>query len=132
MEDGSPSKKNPEILATLGDLLRDSVAGDPMSGLKWTHKSIRKLSEALGRRGGPTGHATVARLLRDQHFSLRTNRKCRAGIRDPQRNCQFRYLARMRRWYLARGLPVISVDTKKKQSPASRLSSAVGHMKDSR
>ena len=115
MEDGSPSKKNPEILATLNDLLRDSVAGDPMSGLKWTHKSIRKLSEALGRRGGPTGHGTVARLLRDQHFSLRTNRKCRAGIRDPQRDRQFRYLARMRRWYLARGLPVISVDTKKKE-----------------
>jgi Rhodopirellula transposase DDE domain len=86
-----------------------------MSGLKWTHKSIRKLSEALGRRGGPTGHATVARLLRDQHFSLRTNRKCRAGIRDPQRDRQFRYLARMRRWYLACGLPVISVDTKKKE-----------------
>jgi hypothetical protein len=115
VEDGSPSKKNPEILVTLSDLLRDSVAGDPMSGLKWTHKSIRKLSEALGRRGGPTGHATVARLLRDQHFSLRTNRKCRAGIRDPQRDRQFRYLARMRRWYLARGLPVISVDTKKKE-----------------
>jgi Rhodopirellula transposase DDE domain len=112
----SPSeKKHPDILATLDELLRDSVAGDPISGLKWTHKSIRKLSKAFGRRGGPTGHATLARLLRDQRFSLRTNRKCRAGIHNPQRDRQFRYLARMRRWYLAHGLPVISVDTKKKE-----------------
>ena len=86
-----------------------------MTGLKWTHKSIRKLSAALGRRGGPTGQATVARLLRDQQFSLRTNRKSLAGTSDPERDRQFRYLRRVRRWYLTHGLPVISVDTKKKE-----------------
>jgi hypothetical protein len=57
----------------------------------------------------------VARLLQDQKFSLRTNRKRLAGTHDPQRDRQFRYLARVRRWYLSRGLPVISVDTKKKE-----------------
>jgi Rhodopirellula transposase DDE domain len=113
---GSGSKKKcPETLAALEDLLRDSVAGDPMTGLKWTHKSIRKLCAALRRRGGPTGHATVARLLRDQRFSLRTNRKCLAGTSDLERDRQFRYLTRVRRWYLTRGLPVISVDSKKKE-----------------
>jgi hypothetical protein len=113
---GSGSKKkSPEVLAALEDLLRDSVAGDPMTGLKWTHKSIRKLSAALGRRGGPTGHATVARLLRDQQFSLRTNRKSLAGTSDPERDRQFRDLRRVRRWYLTHGLPVISVDPKKKE-----------------
>src|SRR2546423_2570635 len=48
-------------------------------------------------------------------FSLRTNRKRLAGTHDPDRDRQFRYLTRMRRLYLARGLPVISVDTKKKE-----------------
>jgi len=86
-----------------------------MSGLKWTHKSIRRLAAALRKRRLPSGHGTIARLLHEQQFSLRTNRKQRAGIRDPQRDRQFRYLARVRRWYLTRGLPVISVDTKKKE-----------------
>jgi hypothetical protein len=86
-----------------------------MTGLKWTHKSIRKLSAALRRRGLPCGHGLVARLLRERQFSLRTNRKRLAGTRDPQRDRQFRYLGRVRRWYLSRGLPVISVDTKKKE-----------------
>jgi hypothetical protein len=113
---GSGSKKKrPEILTALEDLLRDAVAGDPMSGLKWTHKSIRKLCAALRKRGLPIGHGTLARLLREQHFSLRTNRKRLAGTSDPDRDRQFRYLARVRRWYLTRGLPVISVDTKKKE-----------------
>src|SRR5262249_34672238 len=59
--------------------------------------------------------ATIARLLRRRHFALRTNRKRVAGIRDLDRDQQFRYLTRLRRLYISRGLPVISVDTKKKE-----------------
>ena len=91
------------------------MAGDPISGLKWTHKSLRKLSTALRKRRLPAGHGTVARLLQERQFSLRTNRKRLARTNDPQSDRQFRYLARVRRWYLTRGLPVISVDTKKKE-----------------
>jgi Rhodopirellula transposase DDE domain len=58
---------------------------------------------------------TIARLLRQLRFSLRTNRKRVAGIRDLDRDRQFRYLTRLRRLYITRGLPVISVDTKKKE-----------------
>jgi hypothetical protein len=108
-------KKCPAVLAILEDLLRDNIAGDPLTGLRWTHKSIHKLCAALRRRGGPSGHSTVARLLREQRFPLRTNRKRLARTSDPDRDRQFRYLARVRRWYLTRGLPVISVDTKKKE-----------------
>jgi DDE family transposase len=99
----------------LEELLRDAIAGDPMSSLKWTHKSIRRLCAALRRQRLPCGHGVVARLLHDQQFSLRTNRKRLAGTHHPERDRQFRYLARVRHWYLSRGLPVISVDTKKKE-----------------
>jgi hypothetical protein len=95
-------KKCPLILVALEDLLRDSVAGDPMSGMRWTHQSIRKLCAALRQRGLPIGHGTLARLLKAQRFSLRTNRKRLAGTGDPDRDRQFRYLARVRRWYLTR------------------------------
>lgn len=95
--------------------MQDATAGDPISGLKWTHKSTRKLAAALRRQGFAIGPDTVARLLREQNFSLRTNRKRLAGTHHPERDRQFRYLARLRRLYLTKGFPVISVDTKKKE-----------------
>ena len=69
----------------------------------------------LRRRGLRVGRETLARLLRHHDYSLRTNRKRLAGTHHPDRDRQFRYLTRIRRWYLTRGLPVISVDTKKKE-----------------
>jgi len=95
-------------------LLEDTVAGDPVSGLKWTHRSLRKLQKALRRRGIRLARGTIARLLRGLGFSLRTCRKQKAGVRDADRNRQFHHIARMRKLYLAKGLPVISVDTMKK------------------
>ena len=91
------------------------MAGDPISGLKWTHRSLRKLQKVLRRRGQRLALSTIARLLDDRGFSLRTCRKQQAGIQDPQRDRQFRHIARLRKLYLAKRLPVISVDTKKKE-----------------
>jgi hypothetical protein len=108
-------KKSPEILNALEELLKDTVAGDPISGLKWTYRSLRKLQKALRRRGIRLARGTIARLLHDRGFSLRTCRKQQAGIQDPERDRQFRHIARMRKLYLGKGLPVISVDTKKKE-----------------
>jgi hypothetical protein len=96
-------------------LLQDALAGDPISGLKWTHRSLRKIQKALRRHNIRLTPPTIARLLRGLHFSLRTNRKRLAGIRDLDRDQQFRYLTRLRRLYITHGIPVISVDTKKKE-----------------
>jgi hypothetical protein len=99
----------------LQELLQDATAGDPITGLKWTHHSLRKLCKALRRRGVKLSPHTLARLLRRLRFSLRTCRKQKAGIRNRDRARQFRYLLRLRNWYVARKWPVISVDTKKKE-----------------
>jgi hypothetical protein len=99
----------------LEELLKDATAGDPMTGLKWTHRSLRKLCKALRRSRIKISPHTVARLLRVKRFSLRTCRKLRAGLRHTDRDRQFRYLVRLRRLYISRGWPVISIDTKKKE-----------------
>src|SRR5260221_8469099 len=83
--------------------------------MKWTHRSLRKLCKALRRRGVRLSPTTLTRLLRRLRFSLRTCRKQKAGIRNRHRARQFRYLLRLRNWYLTRKWPVISVDTKKKE-----------------
>jgi hypothetical protein len=96
-------------------LLQDAVAGDPVTGLKWTHKSTRRLSVALRRLGFQACPNTVARLLRAQDFALRVGRKQLAETGHRDRDRQYRYLVRLRRLYLAHGWPVISVDSKKKE-----------------
>ena len=106
------------------ELLRDATAGDPMGGLRWTHKTTRNLAAALTRRGVAVGHVTVARLLRAQKYSLRSNRKRLGGKKDPYRDRQFRLLGRRRRRFQRQGWPVISVDTKKKELVATLIPGA--------
>jgi Rhodopirellula transposase DDE domain len=96
-------------------LLHEAVAGDPMTGLKWTPKSTRRLSSALRHLGFRACPNTVARLLRARGFSLRGCRKQLAETGHCDRDRQYRYLVRLRRLYLARGWPVISADTKEKE-----------------
>ena len=96
-------------------MLADSTAGDPVSGRTWTHRSLRALQRGLKRRGFKASPTTIARLMHERDFSLRTCRKNKAGTRHKDRDRQFRYLVRLRKSYRAQGWPVISVDTKKKE-----------------
>ena len=57
----------------------------------------------------------MARLLQLKRYALRVNRKRLSRHQDPQRDQQFRYIARQRRKFQRAGLPIISVDTKKKE-----------------
>src|SRR5206468_11142117 len=89
----------PKIATALEGLLQDATAGDPVTGLKWTHRSLRNLAKALRRRGLAVSANTVGRLLRDRGFSLRTCRTRLARARDPERGRQFRYVAGLRSPY---------------------------------
>jgi hypothetical protein len=99
----------------LDQLLEDDTAGDPVHGLKWTRKTLRKLSRKLKRRGYRVGPDTVARLLRQRNYALRVNRKRLTKRHDPDRDRQMKYLARQRRTHQQAGFPVISVDAKQRE-----------------
>jgi hypothetical protein len=96
-------------------LLKDATLGDPISGLKWTHKSSRKLAKALRCKGFKASHETVRRLLETLNYSLKVNRKRLGQRHDAERNRQMRYIARKRREFLRAKKPAISVDSKKKE-----------------
>jgi hypothetical protein len=53
--------------------------------------------------------------LRMMEYSLQANRKDKEGASHTDRDRQFRYLSESAKRFLARGEPVISVDTKKKE-----------------
>lgn len=93
--------------------MEDETAGDPMSSLKWTHKSLRKLKAALALNGITISPPTISRLLQEEGYSLKVNRKRLGGEKNLDRDQQFKYIIRWRKAYLLRGWPVISVDAKK-------------------
>jgi hypothetical protein len=99
----------------LARLLKDNTAGHPITGLKWTRKTIRQLSKALRRKGLWVGRNTIRRLLKDQRYALRTNRKRLTKERNPHRDRQMQYIARQRRAFQKAGKPAISVDAKKRE-----------------
>ena len=91
------------------------TAGDPVSGLKWTHRTTAKLAEQLHGLGIDVCPQTVARLLKAMGYSLRVNHKKLAGASNPNRDQQFRHITALRERCAADRSPLISVDTKKKE-----------------
>ena len=70
---------------------------------------------ALGDFGVSVSPNTVARLLHQMGYSLRVNHKKLSTDFSPDRNDQFLYLSDLRQRFQRRGLPIISVDTKKRE-----------------
>lgn len=89
-----------------------------MTGLKWTRKTTRKVSQELKSVGITVSARTVARLLTDLDYRLRVNHKKLSrgsASKRAERNEQFEYIKAIRQSFLQSGDPVISVDTKKKE-----------------
>lgn len=105
----------PDLLQALDELVEPTTRGDPESPLRWTCKSTRHLAAELQRQGYGIGDRKVADLLHQMRYSLQANAKTIEGTHHPDRNAQFEYLNAQARAFLRRGLPVISVDTKKKE-----------------
>lgn len=107
--------KDPELVAELERLVEPMTRGDPMSPLRWTSKSTRKLAQELKEAGHPVSPQKVGQLLKKQGYSLQSNRKSLEGCKEPDRNAQFELINRRTEQFQERGQPVISVDTKKKE-----------------
>ncbi|MDP2933943.1 MAG: ISAzo13 family transposase, partial [bacterium] len=107
--------KNTTLLPTLEELVESSTRGDPETPLLYTSKSTRHLAKELRVKGQPASHELVARLLRQEHYSLQANRKTKEGKNHPDRNAQFEFINQEVKKQLRKHEPVISVDTKKKE-----------------
>lgn len=97
-------------------------AGDPMTGLFWTKKTLQKISKELAKNDIKVGKTTVAKLLKKMNYSLKCNdKKVSNGGKKLtkeeklKRDQQFKYIEKMRKMFTRNGLPQISVDTKKKE-----------------
>jgi hypothetical protein len=108
---------DPAIEANFLKVLEDHTAGDPMrTDVRWTNLSRRQIAARVTELGTPISRHVVSQLLRKHRYRRRKALKKRTmGPRHPDRNAQFENIARLKAEYLGAGLPVISIDTKKKE-----------------
>jgi len=111
----SLSATDTSLVNDLQSLVAPVTRGDPMAPLLWTAKSLRRLAAELQALGHRIGHNVVAKLLREQGYSLQANRKTLEGASHPDRDAQFNYINEQVKAALATDQPAISVDTKKKE-----------------
>ena len=109
------SAQQPTLLPSLDALVEPTAKGDPMSPLRWTTKSTRRLCASLNEQGFVVSHMQVSHLLHELEYQLSANRKSLEGGTNPDRNAQFEFINEQSTRFLKQNCPVISVDAKKKE-----------------
>ena len=69
----------------------------------------------MAKRLGRGCATTVGRVLKPLGYSLKTNIKRLIGKAHPQRDRQYRFIQRLKAWFVRHGQPLISVDAKKSE-----------------
>jgi transposase len=108
-------EKSPGLSGALERLVEPATRGDPESPLRWTCKSLRRLSEELGHLGYSVSHRVVGEILEELGYSLQADAKTSEGGSHPDRDPQFNHINEKVKEFQSAGQPAISVDTKKKE-----------------
>jgi hypothetical protein len=106
---------DPGLTRALETLVEPVTRGDPESPLRWTSKSLRRLSAELKAQGYQASRTLVGQLLHEAGYSLQGNHKTREGANHPDRDAQFEHINERVKRQRRRGEPAVSVDTKKKE-----------------
>lgn len=109
------TKKYPDLLGTLEELLESSTRGEPESPLLWTARSQRNIIKSLQGKGYYISKHSLAKLLEKLGYSLQGNKKKLEGAQHPDRNAQFEHINEKVRQQLEARAPALSVDAKKKE-----------------
>jgi hypothetical protein len=96
-------------------LAAPATGGDPMTADQFVRRSLRTLSDEMAALGHEACPTTIAAMLRDLGYNLRVNVKRITGPYHPDRDRQFRYIEGLIEEFRAAELPILSVDTKKKE-----------------
>jgi len=107
--------KDPGLRPALAELAEAATRGDPVAEITWCSLSLRDLERQLAVRGMRCGKDAVARMLREDGYSLQGMSRTAEGKQHPDRDAQFGHINDMITRFRAAGEPVVSVDAKKKE-----------------
>lgn len=102
-----------EVLEMIAD---DHLEGDPMTEKRSVRKSLKYFKKKLGRLGIKVSRSTIRKYLRKQKISLKGNLKVITKKNPLESDRQITYINRKKKEAEKAGIPVISVDTKKKEN----------------
>ena len=106
----------PGIREAIENLIEAHTKGDPMALLLWTSKSVRNISSSLKVKGYSASHVLVAAMLKAMGYTLQADRKdITISTQHPDRNAQFEYINKQAKLAYRKGIPVLSIDAKKKE-----------------
>jgi transposase len=97
------------------DIVEAHTVGDPMRVIMWTSKSVRHIQQELQKQGYKVSHESIRQILRQNKYSLQSNRRTQEGGNHPDRDAQFEFINNKSKRFIASNQPVISVDCKKKE-----------------
>jgi hypothetical protein len=100
----SQAETDSRLLDDLSAPVEPDARGDPMSPLRWTCKSLRRLAAELNKLGHKISHTVVGELSKARKFSLQG----KDGADNPDRDAQFRSINVSVETALAENQPAIS------------------------
>lgn len=111
------SVKYPNLHEAIERIIDGKTYGDPEKVIHWTTQSLMSIASTLKEQYGiEVSHTVVAGELMKMGYSKQLNQKMlQVGSAHPKRNEQFEYIDTTSKAYIAEGVPVISIDCKKKE-----------------
>lgn len=109
-------ESEPKLEQNLKSVLEIRTAGDPDEAeVLWTDLSPNQIARAVADLGTPVSPPVVRDWLQDQGLALHQIEKTLEGGESPDRDTQFRRIAKLKAKYINANNPVFSVDTKAKE-----------------
>ena len=112
------SIRYPNLDEAIERIIDGKTYGDPEKVIHWTTKSLMSIASALKEEYGiEVSHTVVSGELTKMGYSKQLNQKMlQVGKAHPKRDEQFEYIDATSKAYIAEGVPVISIDCKKKEN----------------
>ena len=112
------SIKYPNLQEAIERTIDGKTYGDPEKVIHWTTQSLMSIASTLREEYGiKVSHTVIAGELTKMGYSKQLNQKMlQVGSAHPKRNEQFEYIDATSKAYIAKGVPVISIDCKKKEN----------------
>ena len=108
--------EHPELNEKFEQVLEEDTAGSPMNEeIRWTNLTPNQIAEKMVIEEQTVSAYTVKQLLKKNKFKKRKARKSKSLGVSPFRDEQFKNIAKLKTAYFEAGLPIISIDTKKKE-----------------
>jgi len=97
-------------------VVKHRTAGNPQDEeLFWTHYSIKEIQEKMEHLGTKVSRHDVVNLMKFFNYKRRSLAKLEELKKVEGRNEQFEKIAMLKEFFLSKGYPVLSLDTKKKE-----------------